>query len=91
MSLAFLAIAITGVMSAISCFWALPTAVLSGTAAAAGIAWINSVGNLAGYVSPEMVGWLKQRYDMSTALFGVSAALACAGILVMVTARPSRA
>ena len=39
-----------------SVFWSLPTAVLAGTAAAAGIAWINSVGNLAGYLSPFLVG-----------------------------------
>src|SRR5205807_10544236 len=39
-----------------SVFWALPTSVLSGAAAAAGIAWINSVGNLAGYLSPFLVG-----------------------------------
>jgi ubiquinone/menaquinone biosynthesis C-methylase UbiE len=71
-----LAIAISGIMSAVACFWALPSAILSGTAAAAGIAWINSVGNLAGYASPEMFAWLKNRYDMSMALNGVAACLA---------------
>ena len=45
-----------GTLSAIACFWSLPTAMLSGTAAAAGIAWINSVGNLAGYVRPFLLG-----------------------------------
>lgn len=88
--LAILAVAITGVMSAVSCFWALPTAALSGTAAAAGIAWINSVGNLAGYLSPEMVAWLKGHHGMSAALLAIAAALACAGILVMVGTRSSR-
>lgn len=81
--LALLAIAITGVMSAISCFWALPTAMLSGTAAAAGIAWINSVGNLAGYLSPEMIGWLKVHYGMSAALSAVALILASSGLLVI--------
>ncbi|TDU72781.1 sugar phosphate permease [Prosthecobacter fusiformis] len=81
--LGVLAIAITGVMSTISCFWALPTAILSGTAAAAGIAWINSVGNLAGYLSPEMIAWLKERYDLQAALNGVGIALAIAGLLVI--------
>jgi D-galactonate transporter len=42
-----------------STFWALPTAVLSGAATAAGIAWINSVGNLAGYLSPFLVGRIR--------------------------------
>lgn len=81
--MAALAIAITGVMSAIACFWALPTAILSGTAAAAGIAWINSVGNLAGHFSPEMVNWLKTRYDMGMALNGVGVMLALAAFTVL--------
>ena len=50
---------ITGVMSSISCFWTLPTAMLSGTAAAVGIAGINSIGNLAGFVGPKLIDWLK--------------------------------
>lgn len=40
-------------------FWSLPTAFLGGTAAAVGLAAINSVGNLAGFVSPYMIGALK--------------------------------
>jgi D-galactonate transporter len=54
-----LSFATAGVMSALSTFWALPTSILSGTAAAAGIAWINSIGNLAGYVSPYIVGKIR--------------------------------
>jgi sugar phosphate permease len=53
---ACLTVATAGVMSAASSFWVLPTAALSGSAAAAGIAWINSVGNLSGYVSPYLLG-----------------------------------
>ncbi|MCB1278568.1 MFS transporter [Prosthecobacter sp.] len=78
-----LAIAITGVMSAAACFWALPTAILSGTAAAAGIALINALGNLAGYLSPEMVAWLKTRYDMGMALNGIAAMLALSAVVVL--------
>lgn len=78
-----LAIAITGVMSAAACFWALPTAILSGTAAAAGIALINSLGNLAGYVSPEMVAWLKKHHNMSMALNGVAAMLVLSAVAVL--------
>jgi sugar phosphate permease len=78
-----LAFAITGVMSAASCFWALPTAILSGTAAAAGIALINSLGNLAGYLSPEMVAYLKKHYDMSMALNGIAAMVAMSAVAVL--------
>ena len=40
-------------------FWTLPTAMLSGTAAAAGIAVINSIGNLSGFFGPYAMGWVK--------------------------------
>jgi ACS family tartrate transporter-like MFS transporter len=48
-----------GIFSAFPVFWTFPTALLSGTAAAAGIAWINSIGNLAGYFGPKIFGRLK--------------------------------
>ena len=54
-----LTLAAAGALSAAPLFWSLPTAFLGGMAAAAGIATINSVGNLAGFVSPYMVGWLR--------------------------------
>jgi len=54
-----LSVAAAGCLSCAPLFWALPTAFLSGAGAAAGIAWINSVGNLAGFLGPFMVGYLK--------------------------------
>ncbi len=41
-------------------FWSMPTMLLTGPAAAAGIAWINSLGNLGGFFGPTIVGWAKQ-------------------------------
>jgi ACS family tartrate transporter-like MFS transporter len=41
-------------------FWAMPTMFLTGSAAAASIAFINSVGNIGGFVGPTIVGWAKQ-------------------------------
>ncbi|OZI67941.1 MFS transporter [Bordetella genomosp. 1] len=60
-SLAMVALTIAniGICTVLPLFWSQPTAILGGTAAAAGIALINSVGNLAGFVSPYLVGWLK--------------------------------
>ncbi|MDR2336275.1 MAG: MFS transporter [Burkholderiaceae bacterium] len=58
-SLLFLSLAAAGVLTCAPLFWSLPTAFLSGTAAAAGIAAINSVGNIAGFVSPYLIGTLK--------------------------------
>ena len=40
-------------------FWSIPSMWLTGTAAASGIAWINSVGNLGGFFGPSLVGWAK--------------------------------
>jgi MFS transporter, ACS family, tartrate transporter len=48
-----------GVFGSLPVFWTLPTAVLSGSAAAAGIAVINSIGNLAGFAGPYAMGWMK--------------------------------
>ncbi|WP_085317107.1 MFS transporter [Derxia lacustris] len=58
-SLIALSMAAGGALSCAPLFWSLPTAFLGGTAAAAGIAAINSVGNLAGFVAPFAVGYLK--------------------------------
>ena len=57
--LVLLTFATIGIMCAFSTFWALPTAVLSGAAASAGIAWINSIGNLAGYAGPYLIGTIR--------------------------------
>jgi ACS family tartrate transporter-like MFS transporter len=40
-------------------FWAMPPMLLTGTAAASGIAWINSIGNLGGFFGPTIVGWVR--------------------------------
>jgi sugar phosphate permease len=56
---AALILGVTGVLSAFSPFWQMPAMLLSGTAAAGGIALINSIGNLSGWLAPFLVGWLK--------------------------------
>ena len=48
-----------GISAAKPPLWSMPTMFLSGTAAAAGIATINSIGNLGGFVGPTMIGWIK--------------------------------
>ena len=60
-ALGFLAMAASGTAGALGPFWSLPTSFLGGTAAAGGIALINSIGNLGGYVGPQMVGYLKDK------------------------------
>ena len=58
-AITFLSLAAAGVLSCAPLFWSLPTAFLTGAAAAGGIAIINSVGNLSGFASPYLVGYLK--------------------------------
>lgn len=60
--LAFLALCVTatGIWSTLGPFWGFPTDFLSGTAAAGGIALINSVGNVGGFVGPTLVGFVKE-------------------------------
>ncbi|MFC5460954.1 MFS transporter [Massilia niabensis] len=57
-ALVLLSAAAAGAICGTAQFWALPTAFLSGMSAAAGIATINCIANLAGFFSPSMVGWL---------------------------------
>ena len=58
-AIAALTLGLSGIMATLPLFWSLPTAFLAGTGAAAGIALINSLGNLSGFVSPYVVGLLK--------------------------------
>ncbi|QRX84420.1 MFS transporter [Glaciimonas sp. PAMC28666] len=54
-----MAIATMGILTVLPIFWSLPTAYLGGAGAAAGIALINSFGNLSGFVGPTLMGWVK--------------------------------
>jgi len=74
MGLAALTVATACLAAAYSTFWSLPTAFVTGAAASAGIAWINSVGNLAGYLSPFLVGVIRDAtHSMTPALVLLSA------------------
>ena len=85
-AIAALSLAAAGVLTCAPLFWSLPTAFLSGIAAASGIAVVNSVGNLAGFVSPYMVGALKD-LTQSTQLpmYVLSAILIVGALLVWLT------
>lgn len=84
------AVAVTGVLATTSCYWSFPTAILSGSAAAAGIAWINSVGNLAGLVAPELFRWMQSQHGLGAALLGLAAVQASAGFLALLTIPPQQ-
>ncbi len=83
-----LSCAAAGIICANAIVWSLPTALLSGAAAAAGIAWINSVGNLGGYVSPTVVSWIRDRtHSMFAALIVLSAAALLGAVVTLYVTR----
>ncbi len=85
--LTMISVAAIGLMSAVSTFWSLPTMVLSGTAAAAGIALINSIGNLGGFISPEMFVWFKTNFDLGVGLMAAGGIMGIAGLITLLMAR----
>ncbi|MFC5473901.1 MFS transporter [Paraherbaspirillum soli] len=84
LAMSALTLATIGIMSVLPLFWSLPTAFLGGVAAAAGIALINSLGNLAGFVSPYLVGWLKDlTHSTNSGMFVLAAALVIGALLTL--------
>ena len=84
-ALVALSLAALGIWGALGPFWALPTAFLSGRAAAGSYALINSVGNLGGFVGPYFIGILKDATNSFTpGLLFLSAVLLVGGILTLV-------
>ena len=84
LTLVALTLAIVGTMSAIPVFWQMPNRILSGTAAAAGVALINSIANLAGFGAPWMLGIIKTQTGVLTSgLYVVAAVEVCATLLIL--------
>jgi len=81
--------ALTIVNVGISCskppLWSMPTLFLSGTAAATGIATINSIGNLGGFAGPVMIGWIKdQTGSYAGGLYFVAGLLVLSTVLTLI-------
>lgn len=89
LAMAALTLATSGILCTLPMFWSLPTAFLAGTGAAAGIAMINSLGNLSGFISPYAVAWLKELTSSTNAgMFLLSGVLVVSAVLtLMVPAR----
>jgi D-galactonate transporter len=87
-----LTFAAIGIFCIFGVFWTLPTAWLSGTAAAGAIALINSIGNLAGFGGPYLIGWVKEATgSTSTGLLVLAVLPLIGGILVFAGDHGSRA
>lgn len=83
-----LSVAAIGIYSALSTFWALPPSFLGGTAAAGGIALINSISNLGGFVGPYLMGWLKAHTGgYAAGMAALSFILVFSAVVVLMLAR----
>ncbi len=79
-----LSVAGFGIFSCLPIFWTFPTAFLSGTAAASGIAVINSIGNLSGFAGPYVMGALRDYTgSFASGLFVIAGAAVVALIIVL--------
>ena len=88
LAIAAFSLASFGISGSLPVFWNLPTAFLGPSAAAGGIAFINSVGNISGYAAPQMVGLLRDStgsYEIPMLVVG--ALVLVAGLLVPLAAR----
>ena len=92
MTMVVLTVAAIGVFCTFGVFWTLPTAWLSGTAAAGAIALINSIGNLAGFGGPYLIGWVKEATgNTSTGLLVLAVLPLIGGLLVFFAGHESKA
>ena len=83
-ALVALSVAAAGISAGQAAFWSLPSTLLTGAAAAAGIALVNAVGNISGAVSTTLVGWLSETTGSKAAcLYLFGAALVLGGLLVL--------
>jgi MFS transporter, ACS family, tartrate transporter len=72
-----------------ACFWPLPPMFLSGTAAAGGIAIINAIGNLGGFIGPYGVGWIAATTgNFTDGLYFLAGCAALSGVIVLAMGRP---
>ena len=86
LAIGFLSLAAGGILPLSPLFWSLPTSILQGRGAAAGIAAINSIGNLAGFFSPVIVGYLKDvTHDNRTGMYTLAGMVAVGALLVLRT------
>ena len=90
LELASLSLAAAGIWGTLGPFWAMSSESLAGAGAAAGIALINSVGNLGGFAGPYLIGWVRTRTNSFTWGLVVLALVLIAGAVVTLAARHQR-
>src|SRR5258707_14252330 len=82
LGLSAMTVALVGITSARAIFWPIPTRFLSGVGAAAGLAFINSIGTIGGFAGPYLMGWLKDYTgSFEAGLLAMAGVLLAAGVL----------
>jgi ACS family tartrate transporter-like MFS transporter len=85
-----LSIAALGIYGSKPCFWPMPSQFLTGLGAAAGIALINSIGNIGGYVGPLVVGWIKDTtHGFEAGLYFLASCAFASAVLAFFGTRPT--
>ena len=90
LGLATLSLGAFGIFGLKGPFWALTPVVLAGPAAAGGIAWINSIGNLGGFVGPTLIGWASDHFHGYQAAMLLLAALHAVAMALLLAWPPKR-
>jgi MFS family permease len=91
LTIAIITVTACAIFSALPNFWTVPTQFLTGVAAAAGIALINTMGNLAGFVAPYVTGWLKDLTgDYKVSMFVVGGFMLLSALLMVALSRQER-
>jgi ACS family tartrate transporter-like MFS transporter len=92
LALAFMSVATIGLYGSKPAFWPMPSLFLTGTAAAGGIAMVNSIGNLGGYFGPFIVGWIKDSTgSFEAGLYFLAASALASGIIAYFAVQTSAA
>ena len=85
-----MSVATIGLYGSKPAFWPMPSTFLTGMAAAGGIAMVNSVGNLGGYVGPFIVGWIKDATgSFEAGLYFLAASALLSGIIAYLAVQPT--
>lgn len=80
-----------GIMASSPVFWSLATTFMTGIAAAAGIAMINSIGNIAGVISPWLIGWFKDTLGSTDmGMYAIAASLVLGAFVALAQPKPQR-
>ncbi len=89
LSLVAISLATIGIYGSKPAFWPLPSQFLTGTAAAGGIALMNSIGNLGGFFGPQIVGWIRQSTSgYAAALYFLAGCALASALIAFVVVRP---